>query len=61
MMKFLSAGTPTPRSGVYEQVSPEGDRTGEQAASTLGKPLPPTDGPGRGWVLVKPAHHKGDR
>ena len=57
----LPPGTPTPRSGIYEQVGPRGGRTGEQADSTRGKPLPPTDGPGRGWELVQPAHHKGKK
>jgi hypothetical protein len=57
----LPPGTPTPRSGIYEQVGPRGGRTGEQADSTRGKPLPPTDGPGRGWELIQPAHHKGKK
>ena len=57
----LRPGTPTPRSGIYEQVGPRGGRTGEQADSTRGKPLPPTDKPGQGWQLVQPAHHKSDK
>ncbi len=59
--KSLPPGTPAPRSGIYEQVGPRGGRTGEQADSTRGKPLPPTETAGRGWVLVNPAHHKGDK
>jgi hypothetical protein len=55
---FLSPGTPAPRSGIYEQVGPRGGRTGEQADSTRGKPLPPTDRPGRGWRLVTPTHNR---
>ena len=54
----MPPGAATPRSGIYEQVGPRGGRTSEQADSTRGKPLPPTDGPGRGWQLVTPAHHK---
>ena len=54
----LTPGTPAPRSGIYEQVGPRGGRTGEQADSTRGKPLPPTDRPGQTWQLVTPAHHK---
>jgi hypothetical protein len=50
-------GTPTPRSGIYEQVGPRGGRTGEQADSTRGKPLPSVGG----WKLVQPAHHKGEK
>ncbi|PNE12954.1 MAG: hypothetical protein CR217_00260 [Beijerinckiaceae bacterium] len=56
----LPPGTRAPRSGIYEQVGPRGGRTNEQADSTRGKPLPPTDVAGRNWTLVKPAHHKGD-
>ena len=60
--KSLPPGTPAPRSGIYEQIGPRGGRTGEEADSTRGKPLPPTpDGPGRSWQLKRPAHHKGDR
>jgi hypothetical protein len=36
-------------------------RTGEQADSTRGHPLPPTEKPGLGWTLVQPAHHKGKK
>jgi hypothetical protein len=54
----LTPGTATPRSGIYEQVGPRGGRTGEQADSTRGRPLPPTEKPGRTWTLVTPAHHK---
>ena len=50
----MPPGAATPRSGVY----PPGGRTNEQADLTRGKPLPPTDGPGRGWKLIPPAHHK---
>ncbi len=56
--KDLKSGTPTPRSGIYEQVGPRGGKTGEQADSTKGSPLPPTGRPGRSWTLVVPAKHK---
>ena len=46
---------------VLEQVGPRGGRTGEQADSTEGHPLPPTMKPGYSWDLIKPARHKGDR
>lgn len=57
----LPSGTPTRVSGIYEQVGPRGRRTGQQADSTEGHPLPPTMGPGYKWVLKKAAHHKGDK
>ncbi|MCW3096513.1 MAG: hypothetical protein JWL77_2131 [Chthonomonadaceae bacterium] len=59
--KGMTPGTPAPQSGIYEQVGPRGGKTGEQADSTKGNPLPPTQEPGRTWQLVVPAHHKGDK
>jgi hypothetical protein len=56
--KGLTPGTPTPRSGIYEQVGQRGGKTGEQADSTRGNPLPPTQQSGRTWQLVVPARHK---
>jgi hypothetical protein len=56
----LPPGTKTPRSGIYEQVGPRGGKTGDQADSTRGNPLPPAQ-KGRTWTLVDPAHHKGDK
>jgi hypothetical protein len=57
----LHPGMPTPRSGIYEQVGPRGGRTGEQADSTRGKPLPPTLPQNTGWRLDTPAKHKGGK
>ena len=59
--KTYAPGTPAPKSGIYEKVGPRGGRTGDQADSTKGNPLPPTEKTGQEWVLVKPAHHKGDK
>lgn len=57
----LKPGAVTPRSGIYEQVGPRGGRTGEQATSTKGNPLPPTEKSGETWKLVTPAHHKDEK
>jgi len=54
----FTPGTRAPVSGIYEQVGPRGGRTGEEADSTRGKPLPPTEKPGTTWILARPAHHK---
>jgi hypothetical protein len=59
--KRLPPGTPAPASGIYALVGPRGGRTGEEADSTQGKPLPPTGRRGETWTLVRPAHHKGAR
>lgn len=54
----MPPGAATPRSGIYEQVGPRGGKTGREAVSTSGKPLPPTNKPGQSWTLVKPANTK---
>jgi hypothetical protein len=53
----LRPGNETPRSGQYEQVGPRGGRTGHEVTSTQGKPLPPTERPGQGYILVDPTKH----
>ena len=58
--KGLPPGKSAPKSGIYEQVGPRGGRTGAQADSTKGKPLPPAE-KGNTWILVDPAHHKSDQ
>lgn len=54
---FLRPGTPAPRSGIYEQRGPRGGRTGIEADSFRGKPLPPAP-KGRTWTLVEPGRHQ---
>ena len=51
-------GTPTPRSGLYDEVGSRGGKTGSQCDSTKGNPLPPTTKSGNGWKLNTPAKHK---
>lgn len=58
MSKPLKPGMPAPQSGIYNTVGPRGGATGEQVVSTQHKPLPPTEKPGQGYVLTKPAHHQ---
>jgi hypothetical protein len=48
-------GEPTPHSGIYEIVGPQGGHTGETVVSVEGRPLPPTDKPGQGYILVEPS------
>ena len=59
MSKTFKPGQPAPVSAIYNMVGPRGGRTGEQVASTATKPLPPTQKPGQGYVVAKPAHHNG--
>jgi len=51
----LKPGDTTPVSGLYEIVGPHGGHTGETVVSEKGKSLPPTDGPGQGFILVTPS------
>jgi hypothetical protein len=48
-------GEPAPHSGLYEQVSPHGGHTGETVVSVEGRPLPPTDEGGQGYILIEPS------
>lgn len=59
--KILKPGASTPVSGQYEQVGPKGGKTGKEVTSVEGKPLPPTDQPGQGYVLVDATKHSGSR
>ncbi|HVC57284.1 MAG TPA: hypothetical protein VND95_15115 [Stellaceae bacterium] len=59
LISQLPAGTPAPRTGLYEQRGPRGGRTGQQADTVRGQPLPPTPS-GRTWMLVEPADRTGD-
>jgi hypothetical protein len=55
--KILSPGTNSTLR-IYEQVGPRGGKTGEQADSTRGNPLPPMGRGNKGSALVKAAHHR---
>jgi hypothetical protein len=54
----LKPGDPAPVSGIYEQTGPRGGHTGNTVVSEKGKPLPPTDEPGNGWVLDQSSGRK---
>lgn len=57
----LKPGQPAPRSGQYERVGPRGGATGQEVTGVRGKPLPPTPGPGQGYVLVDPSRNGSGR
>lgn len=48
-------GESAPHSGLYEVVGPRGGKTGDTVVSVQGRPLPPTEEPGQGYVLVDPS------
>jgi hypothetical protein len=48
-------GEPTPQSGLWKIVGPRGGDTGDSVVSEKGKPFPPTDEPGQGFVLGQPS------
>jgi len=56
--KGLPPDTPAPKSAIYDELGPRGGKTGEQADSTRGKPLPPTQKPGHTWEIAEVDHHK---
>lgn len=56
--KRLNPGTPAPKSGQYKLVGPRGGDKGREVTSTQGKPLPPTQNQGEGYVFVDPTKHK---
>jgi hypothetical protein len=55
---ILKPGTLTPESGQYVPVGPRGGRIGNREITSVeGKPLPPTQKPGGGYVIVDPTKH----
>ena len=57
----LKPGTRAPESAIYDEINRLGNKTGEQATSTKGHPLPPTPKPGRTWREADVARHKGGK
>ena len=57
MSAKLSPGTRAPKSGQYKVVGPRGGDKGREVTSTKGNPLPPTQNPGEGYILVDPTKH----
>jgi hypothetical protein len=50
----MPPGSPTPRLGIDEQQGTRGGHVSEH-------PVSPGRGPSRGWVLIQPAHNKGEK
>ena len=48
-------------SGQYEIVGPRGGRTGIERTVVKGEPLPPTQKPGQGFILVDPSNNGAGR
>jgi len=60
MGKPIKSGTPAPASGQYRPVGPRGGFAGNSEITAVqGKPLPPTQQPGQGFVLVDRTRHSG--
>lgn len=59
MVKPIKPGTPAPISGQYRPAGPRGGFIGSNEITAIqGKPLPPTDKPGQGYLPVDPTKHK---
>jgi len=56
--QILRPGERAPESGQYELVGPRGGKTGREGTAVADKPLPPTPGPGMGYVLADKTKHK---
>lgn len=55
----IRPGQPCPKSGQYKPVGPKGGKAGSgEVTAVQGKPMPPTQKPGQGYVLVDPTKHK---
>ena len=50
-------GEKADRSGQYEIVGPRGGKTGKERTVVKGEPLPPTEKPGQGYILVDPTNN----
>lgn len=57
----VKPGQKDPPSGQYVPVTPGGKPAGNEITHTTGKPLPPTQKPGGGFVLVDKTKHSGDK
>jgi hypothetical protein len=55
--RAFKPGERAERSGQYREVGPRG-KMGPESTETKGEPLPPTQKPGRQWILVDPTKHK---
>jgi len=59
MSEKYSPGSPTPKSGQYQEIGPRGGHvTDTEITSVEGKPLPPSSKPGNKYVLVDKTKHK---
>ncbi len=56
--KPLKPGERAPKSGQYEIVGPRSGRTGKERTVTKNEPMPPTEKPGQGFILVDPTKNK---
>ena len=57
MASKLRPGTPTPKSGQYDVIKPNGRPSGLEITAVKNKPLPPTEA-GGGFKLADPTKHK---
>lgn len=54
---ILPPGTIAPKSGQYEMVGPRGGSLGTERTVVRGEPLPPTRGPGQGYIPTDPSNN----
>ncbi len=61
MANTYKPGEKADYSGQYEIVGPRGGRTGIERTVVKGEPLPPTQKPGQGFILVDPTNNGAGR
>jgi len=54
----IKPGENAPKSGQYKVVGPRNGDLGREVTAVKGNPMPPTQRPGQGFVLVDQTKHK---
>lgn len=54
----IKPGEEAPTSGQYKVVGPRGGDLGREVTAVQGKPMPPTQAPGQGYILADKTKHK---
>lgn len=61
MPKTIKPGETSPASGQYLEVGPRGGQPGREVTVPAGRPMPPSTGPGRQYILNDPTDNKSGR
>jgi hypothetical protein len=59
--KILKPGQKAPASGQYAVVGPRGGKLDKEVTVVKGEPMPPTEKPGQGYVMVDRSKNESGR